>query len=123
MINKALFVPQEINGGIGRLTRAGLLRHDNGKFFLTDSGRELVALGRREAAETPRTSVIRAISRHLGAPTWSPEEKPSEADVGELTVVSNEEFDAAAKRYRATFWEMAREMNLLPNDQIPGTDG
>ena len=122
MINKAMFTSQELNGGIGRLSRAGLLTYASGELSLTDAGRKLFLASAADAKQSSRGSMLdemHAIGRRLGAPEWSSKHDPGAAGVGEDVVVSDVEFQAAEKLHSRAFWKMVRDQKLLDPSMTP----
>jgi hypothetical protein len=90
---------QEVDGGLARLSAAGLVSVTKGRIGLTANGRDVVSRtgGKRELMSKWEAKLQEA----LGAAPWSPEYHPAHASREEAlaSVVSREEYDNAVRGY------------------------
>src|SRR5512145_3214525 len=76
-IQHAIPLREELNGAIGRLSRAGYAAYDGARLGPTEAGRALLA--RAAAPGRPVLAVQDALARLLDARPWSAETDPSRA--------------------------------------------
>jgi hypothetical protein len=104
-IQHAMLIFDEIDGGIARLTRAGLIEIRNRRFHLTPAGTELRSL---VATRSVRKSEL-MLRKKLGAADPEPPYKPTPADPawtsGAFTI---EDVKKAEKAYRRRVREWLR---------------
>ncbi|MCG8457321.1 MAG: hypothetical protein MI919_13680 [Holophagales bacterium] len=102
-INHAIFTRSELDGGLSRLVRAGLVTVNGQRFGLTPLGREM-------AAKDPGTAKgvsahVESIRKRLHASEQGPRTDPNDAwDPGAPKVyVSEEDFRIAVDEYQRLF--------------------
>jgi hypothetical protein len=98
-LNHAIFTSSEINGGVSRLSHAGLIVTDRDAFVLTEAGKKIT----REQEKKPEGphKHLKTIRTRLGAPDWTPAEKPDKAGNPEdpKLYVSDSEISEAYQNY------------------------
>jgi hypothetical protein len=97
-IQHAVITRDELNGGIGRLERAGYITYDQDGLTVTALGLTLF----RESARAGATHGKRqdAIERALSAIPWSPDRSSAQALNGESEIISTATYDLAIGRHR-----------------------
>jgi hypothetical protein len=96
-INHAVLTREELNGALGRLSRAGYIAASAaGAVELTPAGLALV-----RAAAWPRTwhAQGEALARELGATPWSAASDPAAAGEGEPELITLDVYEAAVASY------------------------
>jgi hypothetical protein len=93
----AVPTPEELNGALGRLGRAGYLQVAPEGIALTAAGRALLAAAER--AGRALAAQQRALERALGAAAWTPGYDPHAARGAEAEHVSPAEYEAAVREY------------------------
>jgi hypothetical protein len=76
-LNHAIFTTSEINGGVSRLSRAGLVQIEGEAFILTAAGTEITR-EQQKKTQGPHKH-METIRARLGAPDWTPAQKPDQA--------------------------------------------
>lgn len=98
-VQHAVPTREELNGAIGRLSRAGHVKWSSRGLRLTPAGRELFARSEREKRDTLRTQQ-QALERLLGVTSWSPRAEPRPAAGEEREVIGEQEYRQAVREYR-----------------------
>jgi hypothetical protein len=99
MIQHAILTREELNGAIGRLSRADyVMTTEDAEIGLTPAGATLL----REAASTRRSyhAQQEALERRLSAVPWSPDYRPDSASGDEAEAIGEPAFEAAIRAYR-----------------------
>ena len=96
-IQHAILTKEELDGGLGRLGRAGYLRFDSAGVRLTGAGRALVR--RAERAGRTYAAQQEALERLIGAPPWTAHYDARDARGSEPEVLTQAEYDAAVRDY------------------------
>ena len=91
----------ELNGALGRLSRAGYLEDGAPPFVLSAAARALVAEAARGAPST--LAQQDALARLLGAAAWSLAHDPHTADHGEAARIDETAYVAALGVHQASF--------------------
>jgi hypothetical protein len=105
-INKAIFTPQELRRGLAKLTSAGYVSEEGGRFFVTEKAR-------RVSEGLPGTHVLEQLTdleKVLGAapyPAGDPNQEDPEWPYPQLT---DETIEAAQQQYRMEFAEVNRRL-------------
>jgi len=97
-IEHAMPTKDEMDGAIGRLSRAEYIQYANGTVAILEAGRILVersAHGARNVRDQQQ-----AIERELNAMPWSEQYHPSSARAGEAEFISSGEWDRLMAPYR-----------------------
>ena len=98
-IQHAVPTKEEVNGALGRLTRAGYLHIENGTVAITSRGQEL--LGRAQRAGNGLLAQQKALEHLLPAAPWTAQHDPRAAGGLEPEVVSSEDWTRAIAGYRS----------------------
>ena len=98
-IQHAMITRDELNGGIGRLERAGYITYDQESFTVTDLGLTLFLASTRGGGTHGESQA--AIERALSAIPWTPDRSPAQSLNGESEVISTDIHDLAVGRHRA----------------------
>ena len=98
-LQHAILTREELNGAIGRLSKAGYLRYAMDRLELTSDGRDLVT----RAGGNHRTSLKQqeTLERLLDAAPWSATHDPAAAGAGEPEAFSEEAYGEALRKYYA----------------------
>jgi hypothetical protein len=99
-INHAIFTLSELNGGLSRLQRAGLITVCENGFSMTPAGEKLVIPSSKKSVGLLKR--MENICKQLGAEDWKPGTNPHAAGDPESDVnyVDDAMFDAAYKAYK-----------------------
>jgi len=95
-IQHAVITRDELNGGIGRLERAGYITYTQDGLAVTTLGRTLFLESARAGATHRKRQA--AIERALSAVPWSPDWFSAQALNGELEVISLDTYNEAIGR-------------------------
>lgn len=76
-LNHPIFTTSEINGGLSRLSQAGLIQIDGEAFILTEAGTQITS-EQQKKPQGPH-KYMETIRARLGAPDWTPAQKPDQA--------------------------------------------
>jgi hypothetical protein len=98
-IQHAVITRDELNGGIGRLERAGYITYDQDGLTVTALGLTLFLESARGGAAHGKRQA--AIERALSAIPWSTDRSPAQSLNGESEVISSDIYDLAIGRHRA----------------------
>src|SRR5687767_3906189 len=99
-IQHAVPTKDEVNGALGRLTRAGYVECANGYVAITAAGKGL--LRQAELAGSGLLTQQKALEHLLPAAPWTAHHDPRTAGGLEPEVVSSEDWARAVTRYRGT---------------------
>jgi hypothetical protein len=100
-IQHAIITKAEIDGGVERLARGGLLELTADHFTLTPSSQTIIDHA-AEAAPLIRDQQ-KLLENALGATPWTPGYKPDSARGEKEPLITQEDYSAAVKRYHKSY--------------------
>ncbi|MHB8523320.1 MAG: hypothetical protein ACYDH9_21550 [Limisphaerales bacterium] len=121
--NHSIFTLSELNGGLSRLQRGGLIRIETGHYPLTPEGRAMTQM--ESGQRVGPFKHIEQVRKRLAALDWTPGADPNAVDdsIDQPVHVTDESFRKAFDEYRTSLKKRPRkkkgEPDAAPNRRPP----